>query len=222
MWHSNGNLYVPANGSAAGGIIPRYDPLPGTCENRPDGGYSGPVLDNPTDVNSEYRSERTDGWVIRETQNDYLFKIEEGGYYGTPNPKRCEWILFGGGTASDSSDVPEYPASVASDPNYRGFVFDYGKNYSPNGSLEYEGAAFGELRGKLLTVRYSQGDDIIAVTLDNSGNATGAETVVPSGSFADPIDVAEDPRTGFLYVSSYDELSGESATRAGVTLLRPR
>ena len=222
VWHSNGNLYVPANGSAAGGIIPRYDPLPGTCENRPDGGYSGPVLDNPTDVNSEYRSERTDGWVIRETQNDYLFKIEEGGYYGTPNPKRCEWILFGGGTASDSSDVPEYPASVASDPNYRGFVFDYGKNYSPNGSLEYEGDAFGELRGKLLTVRYSQGDDIIAVTLDNSGNATGAETVVPSGSFADPIDVAEDPRTGFLYVSSYDELSGESATRAGVTLLRPR
>ena len=222
VWHSNGNLYVPANGSAAGGIVPRYNPLPGTCERRPDGGYSGPMLANPADVNGEYRSDNTDGWVVRETQNDYLFKIEAGGYYGTPNPKRCEWILFGGGTASDSSNVPEYPASVAPDPNYRGFVFDYGKNYSPNGSLEYEGDAFSDLQGQLLTVRYSQGDDVIAVTLDAGGNATGGESIVPSGSFADPIDIAEDPRTGFLYVSSYDELSGEAATRAGITLLRPR
>ena len=222
VWHSNGNLYVPANGSAAGGIVPRYNPLPGTCERRPDGGYSGPVLANPADVNGEYRSDNTDGWVVRETQNDYLFKVEAGGYYGTPNPKRCEWILFGGGTASDGSNVPEYPVSVAPDPNYRGFVFDYGKNYSPNGSTEYAGDTFGGLQGKLLTVRYSQGDDVVAVTLDAGGNATGGESIVPSGSFADPIDITEDPRTGFLYVSSYDELSGEAATRAGITLLRPR
>ena len=118
--------------------------------------------------------------------------------------------------------MPEYPASVTPDPNYRGFAFDYGKNYSPNGSAEYAGDAFGGLRGKLLTVRYSQGDDVIAVTLDAGGNASGSETIVPSGSFADPIDIAEDPRTGFLYVSSYDELSGDAATRAGITLLRPR
>lgn len=222
VWHSNGNLYVPANGSAAGGIVPRYNPIPGTCNNRPDGGYSGPMLASPTAVDGEYRDNRTDGWVIRETQNDYLFKIEEGGYYGTPNPKRCEWILFGGGTANDSSRVPEYPASVTPDPNYRGFVYDYGKNYSPNGSLEYEGSTLGNLAKKLLTVRYSQGDDIIAVAFDGNGNATGAEPVVPRGSFADPIDITEDPRTGLLYVSSFDELGGDAAARAGITLLRPR
>ena len=56
VWHSNGNLYVPANGSAAGGNIPRYDPIPGTCEHRPDGGYSGPVLDDPSDVPDATRS----------------------------------------------------------------------------------------------------------------------------------------------------------------------
>jgi glucose/arabinose dehydrogenase len=219
VWHSNGNLYVPANGSAAGGIVPRYDPPPGACEAR--GGYSGPVLDSPSDVNGEYRSDQTDGWVIRETQNDYLYKIEEGGYYGTPNPKRCEWILHGGGAANDSTDVPEYPSSVQADPNYRGFAYDFGKNISPNGAIEYSGNAFGDLQGRLLVTRYSQGDDVVAVSFDSSGNASSeAASIVPPGSFVDPIEIAEDPNTGYLYVSSYDELS-QDAAGAGITLLRP-
>lgn len=221
VWHTNGNLYVPTNGSAAGGIVPRYAPIPGTCENRPDGGYDGPVLDDPSDVDGEYRDERTDGWVIRETQNDYLYNIEEGGYYGTPNPKRCEWILHGGGSTNDSTRVPEYPDSVQPDPNYRGFTYDFGKNISPNGSLEYLGSAFGNLQGKLLVTRYSTGDDVLAVEFDSSGGVVEAESIVPSGSFVDPIDITEDPNTGYLYVSVYDELSGEAATEAGIVLLRP-
>ena len=45
VWHSNGQLYAPANGSAAGGVIPRFDASPGdSCETRPEGGYGGPRL----------------------------------------------------------------------------------------------------------------------------------------------------------------------------------
>lgn len=224
VWHSNGNLYVPANGSAAGGIVPRYDPPPGACEAR--GGYSGPVLDSPSDVpEATYRSDRTDGWVIaRQTLHDYLFKIEEGGYYGTPNPKRCEWILNGGGVGFPgypSTDVDAYPDSVAPDPNYRGPAGDFGENISPNGSIEYRGSAFGDLQGKLLVTRYSLGNDVVAVTLGSDGNATSIEPIVPSGTFEDPIEIAEDPSTGYLYVSDYDQLS-ESAARAGIYLLRPQ
>lgn len=222
VWHSNGHLYVPANGSNYGGVVPRYDPLPGTCDNRIDGGpYTGPVLDSPGDVNGAYTADQTDGWVIDETQQDYLFKIEAGGYYGTPNPKRCEWILFGGGTSPLNDRVPEYPGTVQPDPNYRGFTLDFGQNISPNGALEYRGNAFPDLRGKLLVVRYSSGDDVVAVSFDGNGDGVGEATpIVPRRSFGDPIDIAEDPATGFLYVASYDEL-GKAPGGPGVSLLRP-
>ena len=228
VWHTNGNLYVPANGSAAGGNIPRYDPIPGTCERRPDGGYSGPILDDPSDVPAAtYSDNRTDGWRINSTLSDYLFKVEKGGYYGTPNPKRCEWILNGGGVGFpgyESTDIKQYPDSVAPDPNYRGPAGEFGQNISPDGSLEYKGNAFGDLRGKLLVTRYNLGSDVVAVTLGSDGNATGGLTnaIVPNNSFADPIDIAEDPKTGYLYVSEYDQFSGQAATEAGITLLRPR
>ena len=223
VWHSNGNLYVPANGSNRGGVVPRYDPLPGTCENRINGEpYTGPMLDSPDDVDGTYTNEQTDGWVISETQQDYLFKIDKGGYYGTPNPKRCEWILFGGGSSPLNDHVPQYPDSVQPDPNYRGFAYDFGINISPNGSLEYRGKAFPQFRGSLLVTRYSTGDDVVAVQFDEAGNVVGeATSIVPSGSFGDPIDIAEAPNTGLLYVSSYDEL-GKASGGAGIALLRPQ
>ena len=152
VWHSNGNLYVPANGSARGGVIPRYDPIPGTCENRIDGSgsYTGPVLDDRDDVSADAYTtvNGTDGWVVDETLDDYLFKIEEGGYYGTPNPKRCEWILNGGGIGFPgypTTDVKLYPDSVGYDPNYRGPAGTFGQNISPNGAIEYKGKCFQQL-----------------------------------------------------------------------------
>ena len=30
------------------------------------------------------------------TQNDYLLRVEKGGYYGHPNPARAEYVLNGG------------------------------------------------------------------------------------------------------------------------------
>ncbi len=67
VWHSNGSLYVPNNGSAAGG-------------------------NSPDDPNTPQDESITNG----ETQQDYLYRIVEGGYYGHPNPTRGEHIRDGG------------------------------------------------------------------------------------------------------------------------------
>lgn len=230
VWHSNGNLYVPANGSAAGGNTPRYDPIPGTCENRIDGRpYTGPTLeiDSPSDVPDATYDSEGEGWEINQTLPDFLFKIEEGGYYGTPNPKRCEWVLNGGGKGFPGypkTKVSKYPASVSYDPNYRGPTFDFGKSVSPNGSIEYTGNRFSGLKGKLLVTRFGQYDDVVALAFDGNGDVTGQTIVARSTDsvkIVDPIEIAESPTTGYLYVAAYDWLSGEAAPNAGIILLRP-
>ena len=43
---------------------------------------------------------------------------------------------------------------------------------------------------------------------------------VPNNTFADPIDLIQDPETGYIYVSSYDQ-AGTSGKPIGITLLRP-
>ncbi|MEJ7676434.1 MAG: hypothetical protein WKG06_00845 [Segetibacter sp.] len=94
VWHSNGNLYVAANGSAAGGNTPAS--VNGTL--RPDGttynGPSVPALSN-----------------VQQTQKDWLFRIVKGGYYGHPNPLRGEYVMNGGNPTSpiDPAQVTSYP-----------------------------------------------------------------------------------------------------------------
>jgi len=49
------------------------------------------------------------------------------------------------------------------DPNYKGFAYDFGRNRSTNGVIEYKSDTFGgALKNKLLVVEYSGGDDILA------------------------------------------------------------
>ena len=105
--------------------------------------------------------------VVTQTMNDYLFDIAKGGYFGHPNPKRHEYVLNGGNPTSngDPAQVNEYPQGVMPDRNWRGFAFDFGQHYSPDGITEYKSGAFGgALTGKLLVVRYSGGDDILVLT----------------------------------------------------------
>lgn len=217
VWHSNGSLYVPANGSAAGGNIPRYNAALGAGATRPDGSYAGPVLDAPGDVDAPYSNLKTDGWKVTQTQNDYLFRVVEGGYYGHPNPKRCEWIMNGGGTPGDAR-VDVYPAGTPPDPNYRGAAFNFEKNKAPAGSLEYRSTTFGgALQGKLLVTRYSNGDDILVLSLNANGEVSEASTVTGLSGFRDPIDLAENPATGDLYIAEYDQFG----RAPGLTLARP-
>lgn len=186
VWHSSGNLYAPTNGSAAGGNTPN---------------------DPSTTANEALRNVGT--------QNDYLFNIKKGGYYGHPNSLHQEYILNGGNpyapganpntpTGNDPAEVIEYQVGTQPDPNYRGFAYDFGPHRSPNGVIEYKSNTFnGALRNKLLVAEYSGGQDILALELGVDGNIPrGKVTQVVSG-LTDPLDLIEDTRKniGNLYVA---------------------
>jgi glucose/arabinose dehydrogenase len=182
LWHSNGQLYVAGNESASG--------------NTPAGpGNNPPALTNLP------------------AYDDYLARIVAGGYYGHPNPTRGEYVLNGGNptTGTDPFQVNEYPVGTRPDPDWNAArLFDMGLNRSPNGLAEYTSSAFnGALRGTLIGVEFSAGDDVYAATLNASGAVTGTTRLI--GNLDNPLDVAVDPRTGNLAVTEY----GNENTAAG-------
>ncbi len=201
VWHSNGQLYVPCNGSAAGGNTPPTPtPLPAACSTRrldlaQNGPYTGPAVPGITNVTA--------------TQNDFLFRVVQGGYYGHPNPQRCEWVLNGGNPTSgtDVAQVAQYPVGTQPDRNWRGASYNFGNNYSPDGIIEYRSNAFGgALTGRLLVTRFSGGNDIIALTpgaptLDIVTAQTG---ITGTTGFIDPLGIVEHQATGNLYVTEYE------------------
>ncbi len=205
VWHSNGNLYTPTNGSAAGGNTPAS--VNGTL--RPDGTtYNGPSVPALTNV--------------QQTQKDFLFRIVKGGFYGHPNPLRGEYVLNGGNPTSgiDPAEVPSYPLGTLPDANYRGYAYDFQNNASPDGAIEYKSNTFnGALKGKLLVVRYSQHDDIITLTPGGPDNdiisATEGYAIDGFSGFNDPLDLTEDTTKGNIYVSEY---GGDGR----IVLLKPR
>ncbi|QMW66608.1 choice-of-anchor D domain-containing protein [Mumia sp. ZJ1417] len=194
VWHSNGSLYVPTNGSAAGGNVPAVPTtLPAHCTKRPDGGYGGPtgiagITSNPN------------------AETDYVFRVRKGKYYGHPNPSRCEYVLNNGNptAGADPFETARYPVGTAADPNYDlSGVFDAGLHASANGVIEYTSNAFGgALKGKLLYVRYSQGQDIVSFDVAPDGTLSNRK-VGTTGltGFNQPLDLTEDPATGNLYVT---------------------
>jgi fibronectin type 3 domain-containing protein/regulation of enolase protein 1 (concanavalin A-like superfamily) len=195
VWTGDGNLYAPTNGSAKGGNTPA--------------GPSGSGIPGLTAVAE---------------QRDFLFKIEPGGYYGHPNPLRGDYVLNGGYTPADGvgpDEVPQYADTTQPDSEYKGFAYDFDFNVSPNGVIEYTNETHfgGRLANKLLVVRYSGPDDVMVLTRDASGAIVQAQKgIVGLGGFVDPLDIIEDPTTGFLYVSEYSE---RDAGKRKITLLRP-
>ena len=192
LWHSNGFLYSATNGSAAGGNTPA--------------GNGVPQLSNVS------------------TQNDYLFRIQQGKYYGHPNPLRGEYVLNGGNPTSgnDPGQVSEYPVGTLPDPNWGGFIYDYGKNYSPNGMIEYKSNTFGgKLKGSIIGVRYSGGDDLIVMDMASNGGIVAVHTnYVGMGGFVNPLDLVENPATGDLYVVEFGDQGVIPDSTARITLLK--
>jgi fibronectin type 3 domain-containing protein len=207
LWDENGNLWAPTNGSSAGGNTPAFnsaDPnqINGT---RIDTGvkYSGPNVAGLTSV--------------AQTEDDWMFRIVKGGYYGHPDPARGEYVLDGGNPTSgvDPQEFTAYPKLTLPDKNYRGPAWNFGAHRSPDGIIEYQGNAFGgALNGKLLVTEYSGGDDLVVLTRGASGTITGAQHGYTGlGGFQNPLSLVEDPNSGFIYVSEY--------AGAKITLLKP-
>ncbi|MFI7540514.1 Ig-like domain-containing protein [Actinoplanes sp. NPDC049599] len=199
VWHRNGHLYAPTNGSAAGGNTPATPaPLPASCARR---GYTGPAVPGLTSVPT--------------AETDYVFDVKPGRYYGHPNPQRCEWVLAGGNptAGTDPYQVGAYPVGTLPDPNFDlAGTYDAGLHASANGAIEYRGGA---LDGKLLVVRYSAGQDIETFDVAPNGTLSNRTTGLTGlTGFSQPLDVTQDLSTGNLYVTEL------GASR--ITLLRPR
>src|SRR5207237_9549629 len=68
--------------------------------------------------------------------------------------------------------------------------------------------------GKLMVADYSGGDDIAILTRDANGNITNVQRGIAGlVHYTDPLDLVENPATGFLYVA---EFGGQR-----LTLVRP-
>jgi hypothetical protein len=186
VWHSNGHLYVPTNGSAAGGNSPAFGNVAG-------------IKDLPLD------------------EDDWLFRIEKGKYYGHPNPQYKKFILNGGNpTASfDFAELPLYPVGTQPDKDWQRAVYVFGRHVSADGAIEYKDVAFGgKLDKTLMVCRYNFGSDILILHLDKEGNVVRDDCKVPGLSgFTNPLDITEDKTNGNLYVSEYGAQC--------ITLLRP-
>ncbi|GGL95159.1 hypothetical protein GCM10011594_13590 [Nakamurella endophytica] len=210
--HSNGHLYTGVNGSAAGGATPASpSPLPAICATRPDGPYTGPTAPGIANNN--------------QAETDYIFDIHPGKYYGHPNPLRCQYVLNAGNptnyTGNPLFKVNQYPLGQQADPNYDiANVYDAGLHASANGSIEYKNtAAFGgALAGKLIVVRYSSNQEIVAFNISASGAVSSPVTGITGFTgFHQPLDLTEDASNGNLYVT---ELTDNPAT-TGIKLLKP-
>lgn len=176
VWHSNGHLYVPTNGSSAGGHTPA-------------GGGAKPIRNV---------SIAEDDWLFRIAPG--MFHGHPNPFQGH------HVLNGGNPTAGyDFAEVPQYPVGTKPDPKFVPAAHDFGKHVSPNGIIEYRGEAFGgRLHRRLMVCRYNVGSDIIVLTLDKHGNVVREQFGLPGLSeLTNPLDLTEDQRTGNLYVSEY-------------------
>lgn len=200
VWHSNGNLYVATNGTAAGGKTPQ-DPdvaLDTTIDNSP----------------KEY---------------DWLFTVQEGGYYGHPNPRQGYYIMNGGNptTGKDPNEVVAgsdgnpttdgYAVGVLPEANYDvNNIYSLGYNRSANGSIEYTNSIFGsQFKGALLIAQFSVGDNIRVLQIGADGKITSDDVLRRADgsvidNFIDPLDIIENPVTGDLYLITMNRSTGAS------------
>lgn len=182
VYHSNGAIYTADNGL---GVTGAYPPAPSA----PCTGFGNAAAwdqggNNPGE------------------QPDILVRIEQGKYYGHPNPYRNECVYKDGSYQH-----------VAAPANYVRPIYNLGLNRSADGIIEYTSDAFGgALKGELLIANYSVGDDITRVKLAADGRSVVEAKQLISG-FVNPLPLAQSP-DGTLYVGEH------GAGR--VSVLRPR
>jgi glucose/arabinose dehydrogenase len=151
-------------------------------------------------------------------EDDWLFRITPGKYYGHPNPAAGHFVFNGGNPTAghDFADLFQYPVGTRPDSNWERPAYVFGRHRSADGTIEYTNVtAFGgKLRGKLMICRYNWGSDVLVLGLDVDGNVISSEFGIPGLSdFEAPLDLIEDRRNGNVYVAEY------GAQR--ITLARP-
>lgn len=176
LWHSNGNLYAPANGASPVGNAP-----------------AGPGVPALLGI-----SQSEHDWFFRITPGRYYGHPNPAqGHYvlNGGNPTAGE----------DFAEVPQYPVGTKPDSLWTPAAYDFGNHVSPNGLIEYRSDAFGgKLKGKVLICRYNGGSDILCLDLDASGGVRTAHVAIPGlTNLVNPLDLTENPSTGCLYVSEY-------------------
>ncbi len=182
VFHSNGHIYGTDNGL---GVVGSYPPSPtAPCFGFGDTTSWTTGGDNPGG------------------QPDELNLIEQGKYYGHPNPTRNECV-FGDGHWQGVSAAPGYTAPIRS----------LGMNKSADGIIEYAGDAFcGALKGNLLIANYSTGKDVTRVVLSADGRSVVSSTSL-TGGFLDPLPLGQTTQ-GWVIVG---EFGGDK-----ITVLKPR
>jgi len=151
------------------------------------------------------------------SEDDWLFRIIPGKYFGHPNPQQGHFILNGGNPTPgyDFAETPLYAVGTLPDPDWAPAVHSFGKHVSANGIIQYKAGVFGgALRGKLLVCRYNVPGDLAVLQINHDGSVKPATTRIAGFTdLANPLDLCEHPHSGSLYVSEY------GARR--ITLVRP-
>ena len=171
VWHSNGSMYAPDNGLGVTGTFPPSPTPPclgfGDTTSWTAGG------DNPG------------------SQPDILLRVQQGMYYGHPNPHRDECVFKDGSFQG-----------VAAPANYVPPIFNLGNNRSADGTVEYGfDAFFGALKGELLIANFSVGDNITRIRLSPDGGSVISSASLATG-FNDPLPLAVGP-DGTIYVGEF-------------------
>ncbi|HMO27022.1 MAG TPA: PQQ-dependent sugar dehydrogenase, partial [Tepidisphaeraceae bacterium] len=176
VWHSNGKLYAPVNGSSSGGNSPEGPGVP-ALTNIPLSEHDWLMMIEP----GRYYGHPNP------TQGHYVLN---GG-----NPT----------AAGDFAEVAQYPIGTQPDPLYTAPIHDFGKHVSANGAVEIRSSVFdGKLRGMLAVCRYNCGSDIMFFGFNPDGTVKNFRVGLEgTGDLASPLDVTENPNPGVLYVSEY-------------------
>lgn len=171
VFHSNGEMYATDNGlGVTGAFPPQAAPV---CT-----GFASPA---PWNSGGQNPGE----------QDDLLYRVIEGKYYGHPNPYRNECV-FKDGSYQGVSPLPNYQAPMTS----------LGSHTSSNGIIEYTGdKACGALKNNLLITNYSLGDDVYRIILNEAGDAVVSQKTLVGG-FTDPLMLSQNSQ-GDLFVAEF-------------------
>lgn len=208
-WHSNGKLYAAINGNDGPAPVPD-DP--------------GTLFDEST--------------VLSGRPDETFVNLQQGKYYGHPNPSQGNYISFAGnptpGSGNDGDwENADYPAGTLPEPGWdesliHNLLDEAGtSSISPNGIAEYTGDS--ELQGRVLVTYFFGGNhQIAAIELGDQALVSRVDNLLDLDNdpldVNAPLDLTVDPGSGRIYVASYDFQSGSpnnSATAGGLFLLTP-